>query len=729
MVWETHAAKIAFPGFAEDWDRLNAQLYGGHPFFDSRFVGPLLEYFASGKEKLCIHRANGAVAGALILQPAGAGRWALFRPSQAQASAILIGAVSPLKTLFASLPSGVWTIEFHTVDPRYSPDFSRLDLAMIVSTHAHTIGIHPEMSFTDYWEGRSKNLKANVRRYFNRSEKEHGTPLLTKLTGHEEMATGVDRFGQIETAGWKGTAGTAVCSGNRQGDFYAKVLASFALSDQAAVYELRVGEQLAASRLAISNEEMLIILKTTYDESLARFAPGRILLYRLIEEQLESRSGKAIEFYTDATREQAEWSTFGCTVKNVQLFRNEAYAAVFSVLKALRRNLRGAGHRRPPSDENVQRVNVEACADIESFSSAHFDLREFAARNNIEVSIDWFALLQKTVYPNDPGVRYYFVADNGQPTTILPVRLTTRGRVRTIESLGNYYTSLYTPLLGKNSDLLALRHLLAAATREHGSAHVMRFAPMDPASPAYTGLLNELRAIGWIPFRFFCFGNWFLRVVDDWDGYLRKRSANLRSTIKRMNKKFAAEDGTLEVVTSPELLEQAIAAFQEVYSSSWKIPEPYPDFVPSLIRRLAGNGMLRLGIARLRGKPIAAQLWIVGEDRASIYKVAYDEAFAAFSPGTVLTAHLLQYVIEHDRVKEVDFLIGDDKYKQIWMSDRRERWGIVAYNPRTLIGLALLGRETLGRVFKSGWQTLRGALPQAGQPDSTAKRRPLSCAK
>lgn len=729
MAWETHAAKIAFPGFAKDWDRLNAQLYGGHPFFDSRFVGPLLECFASGREKLCIHRANGAVSGALIVQPEGAGRWVLFRPSQAQASAILVGAVSHLKTLFATLPGFVWTIEFHAVDPRYSPDFSRLDLAMIVSAHARTIGIHPEMNFADYWESRSKNLKANVRRYFNRSEKEYGTPNLAKLTGHDEMALGVDRFGQIETAGWKGAAGTAVCPGNRQGEFYSKVLARFALSNQAAVYELHVGEQLAASRLVISNEEMLVILKTTYDESLARFAPGRILLYRLIEEQLENRSGKAIEFYTDATREQAEWSTFGCTVKSIQLFRNDVCVAAFSILKAIRRNLRGTGQRRPPLEKDTGRVNVEACADVESFSTAHFDLHEFAARNNIEVSIDWFALLQKTVYPDDPGVRYYFVTENSQPATILPVRLTTRGRVRTVESLGNYYTSLYTPLLSKNSDLLALRHLLVAATRDHGGAHVMRFAPMDPASPGYTGLLNELRAIGWIPFRFFCFGNWFLRVDDDWAGYLRKRSANLRSTIKRMNKKFAAEDGTLEVVTSPEQVEQAIAAFQEVYSSSWKIPEPYPDFVPSLIRRLADSGMLRLGIARLRGKPIAAQLWIVGEDRASIYKVAYDEAFAAFSPGTVLTAHLLQYVIEQDRVKEVDFLIGDDKYKQIWMSDRRERWGIVAYNPRTLIGLVLLGRETLGRIVKSARQTVRGVVFRSWQPDSAEKRRSLSCAK
>ena len=67
MAWEFHPAKAAFLKFAEDWDRLNAKLYHGHPYSDSRFVGPLLDHFANGKEQLCIHRTDGVVCVALIL--------------------------------------------------------------------------------------------------------------------------------------------------------------------------------------------------------------------------------------------------------------------------------------------------------------------------------------------------------------------------------------------------------------------------------------------------------------------------------------------------------------------------------------------------------------------------------------------------------------------------------------------------------------------------------------
>jgi CelD/BcsL family acetyltransferase involved in cellulose biosynthesis len=724
MGWEIHPAKASFPEFADEWDRLNARLYEGHPYFDSRFVGPLLDYFANGKEQLCIHRTDGFVSGALILRPDGLGRWSSFRPSQTQATALLLDDVRLLTTLPSALPGIAWTIVLEAVDPRYSPDFWPLTLPWIAHVQAHTIGIRLEGEFTDYWAKRPKKLVANIDRYTRRTEAELGPPVLSTTRSIADMDTSVGRFGALESAGWKGAAGTAVASDNQQGAFYREVLRRFASTDQAAVYELHVAEKLASSRLVISNDHMVVFLKTTYDESLARFALGRILLHRVIQEQFTRHPGRAIEFYTNATRDQAEWATFGCPIQTIQLFKNEAFTAAFSVLKVFQRNLRSVEHRTLPANDALPSIEIKTATSIEDFTNNQYDLSGFAPKDNIEVAIDWFELLQKQVYPNDTGVRYYFVAEEKSPSMIMPVRLVTKGRIKTVESLGNYYTSLYTPLLTNDSNLSDMKLMLAAATRDHSGAHVMRFAPMDPESPAYKGILNELRAIGWIPFQFFSFGNWFLKVNFDWEGYLKKRSANLRSTIKRMSKKFAAEGGTLEIVTNPEGIEQAIAAFQEVYSESWKIPEPYPDFVPSLIRRLANLGMLRLGIARIQERPIAAQLWIVGENKACIYKVAYNEAFAAYSPGTVLTSHLLQHVIEQDHVKEVDFLIGDDKYKRIWMSDRRERWGIIAYNPRTIIGFTLFLQEAVRRIAKAAGRKFKEKLLSLKRSDDVLANSP-----
>jgi CelD/BcsL family acetyltransferase involved in cellulose biosynthesis len=99
-------------------------------------------------------------------------------------------------------------------------------------------------------------------------------------------------------------------------------------------------------------------------------------------------------------------------------------------------------------------------------------------------------------------------------------------------------------------------------------------------------------------------------------------------------------------------------------------------------------------------RAVAAQIWIVANGKASIYKLAYDEAFKAYATGTLLTACLMQRVIEHDGVHEVDYLIGDDAYKKTWVNQRRERWGLIAYNPRTLAGNIGLARELASRLLR-----------------------------
>jgi len=137
-----------------------------------------------------------------------------------------------------------------------------------------------------------------------------------------------------------------------------------------------------------------------------------------------------------------------------------------------------------------------------------------------------------------------------------------------------------------------------------------------------------------------------------------------------------------------------------VYESSWKTPEPYPGFIPGLVADLAASGSLRLGVARLGDRAVAAQLWSIRGGRAAIVKLAHRTDSTEFSPGTLLTVHMMQLAIERDGVTEVDYLIGDDAYKRNWMTARRERWGIVAYATRSPIGLALVLRELAGRTAK-----------------------------
>ncbi|MDZ7782413.1 MAG: GNAT family N-acetyltransferase [Halioglobus sp.] len=248
--------------------------------------------------------------------------------------------------------------------------------------------------------------------------------------------------------------------------------------------------------------------------------------------------------------------------------------------------------------------------------------------------------------------------------------------------------------------------LLTAVFRElaaTGRMTALTLAPMNPESNLYTALLEALRAAGWRGVHtYFCFANWTHPIAgDDWNTYLAGRSSRVRNTVQRKTRKFLDNGrGVLTITRDGNHLESAIGDFTDIYGRSWKREEPYPNFMPGLLRLAADRGWLRLGLAHYEGIPVAAQAWLVVEGTAYIFKLAYRQDYRQLSPGTVLTAHMMRYVIETDRVKKIDYMSGDDTYKSDWMSIRRECRGIAAYNPRSLRGGALLIAHRLRSKLK-----------------------------
>jgi hypothetical protein len=75
---------------------------------------------------------------------------------------------------------------------------------------------------------------------------------------------------------------------------------------------------------------------------------------------------------------------------------------------------------------------------------------------------------------------------------------------------------------------------------------------------------------------------------------------------------------------------------------------------------------------------------------------------------------MIQHVLDVDHVDEIDFGRGDDPFKQLWMSERREHWGLLAFNPSTPLGLLAAARHLGGRRvarFARRWLPVNGARP------------------
>ncbi len=325
------------------------------------------------------------------------------------------------------------------------------------------------------------------------------------------------------------------------------------------------------------------------------------------------------------------------------------------------------------------------------------DLWAAGAAESLFFSAPWFGLVM--AHGMRPGATPLFLALGGQDEAIALLALARDGN-KTARGLETPYSCRYAPLIAPTA---APEHIatLVHALRDFAA---VRLDALDPAAPSTSALRQAARQAGLLVVAFDHFGTWHEPVAGlSWARYLAARPGPLRSTVRRKLARMARAGGSLEIVTDPARLEPAIAAYEAVYQRSWKAAEPFPTFNAALMRLLAPLGKLRLGLYRIDGQPVAAQLWLVEHGTASVLKLAHDAAFRDASPGTVLTALMLRRLLDEEQVTDIDFGRGDDAYKRLWASQRRQMIGLLLINPRQPRGLALFARHQAGAL----WRRLR----------------------
>jgi hypothetical protein len=317
-------------------------------------------------------------------------------------------------------------------------------------------------------------------------------------------------------------------------------------------------------------------------------------------------------------------------------------------------------------------------------------------QSSVFLSLPWFQNLFNTSLEKEHSIRLFGLEEDagGVACALLPMCFPIgKGKwykPRTLLSASNYYTSFFSPIQTRYSKNPAgnIQLLISALVNQNPRWDTIDLHPMPLEGDQFEVIHQEFQRAGLAVQTYFCFGNWYLMVDGrSFQEYFESLPSRLRNTIKKKSRLLTqTQQLKIKLVQDGADLCEAITDYERVYNSSWKRPESHPRFIGGLMHTCAKNGWLRLGIAYIDDQPAAAQLWIVHKKIASIYKLAYDEQFSSLSIGTLLTAHMMQYVIDVDSVEEVDYLTGDDAYKQDWMSHRRERWGVMAFNLHTLSG-------------------------------------------
>lgn len=224
--------------------------------------------------------------------------------------------------------------------------------------------------------------------------------------------------------------------------------------------------------------------------------------------------------------------------------------------------------------------------------------------------------------------------------------------------------ALGTPLLDRTQGAEAVDVMLAWMERENPRTVGLLLPSM--ANDGETAALLRTRAAA---------RSLELRVVDmgkravlfggvDVESMLhRAMSAKHIKELRRLRRRLS-DLGELTYVTEtdPARIRPAVESFLALEAGGWKggrgtalLNDPATAaFARTMTRRLARDGKCRIEALELNGAPVAMAIVLATGKNAFLWKIAYDEAYAAYSPGVQFTIEFTRRQVMNEQTTSTD---------------------------------------------------------------------------
>jgi len=285
--WVTDEDRLS--ALAPAWDRLSRS-HDGTPFTRPAWFQCWWRAFGGGRElRVCAAWRGDTLIGLLPLNRTGTSLQGphvevpLFRPLVADSTALRALAGAAVDTVgdalvIPSLPQGD-----PAVDALMEAARGRLTLAepVHVSPIVETAG--DVARFRELTKPRWGYPLDRLRRKMHR---DHGAEFL--LVDRPQDLDGMLRRGfEVESSGWKGSAGTGILSTPEKELFWRSLAETFDRTNETRLSAITLDGRMAAFDLTLLVNERLYLLKTGYDESFARLRPGLVLRLAVVERCFE----------------------------------------------------------------------------------------------------------------------------------------------------------------------------------------------------------------------------------------------------------------------------------------------------------------------------------------------------------------------------------------------------------------------------------------------------------
>jgi predicted ATP-grasp superfamily ATP-dependent carboligase/phosphoglycolate phosphatase-like HAD superfamily hydrolase len=322
---------------------------------------------------------------------------------------------------------------------------------------------------------------------------------------------------------------------------------------------------------------------------------------------------------------------------------------------------------------------------------------------NIFSSYSWFQNFHQQVANKSGETKIFCLTDkNSNAAAILPMWSQRKKHFGVsfcyLESLTNYYSPIFDLTLSKPhiSKDEAYDAFIAHFEKTSSEWEILNIFPIDEY--AKQDILSSTAKYKLNSDSYVTTKNWYEKIEGDYQSYMTRIPSKTKNTIKRkISKLNKSAKWSVRVYESRKDVDEALLQYHDVYNNSWKQKEPFPNFINGLAQCAAEKGWLRLGILTIDETPVAAQFWLVANKTAYIYKLAYKEKYRGYSPGTILTHHMMQKTIEDDHVEMIDFLTGKDDFKKDWMHSSRDLFGIQITNKNNVKSVIFGLKNTISK--------------------------------
>jgi hypothetical protein len=187
-------------------------------------------------------------------------------------------------------------------------------------------------------------------------------------------------------------------------------------------------------------------------------------------------------------------------------------------------------------------------------------------------------------------------------------------------------------------------------------------------------------------------------------------NTKFRRDLRRLLRKLEREQGKVELREYSHLgsLEQSMQVFFDMHQRRWNSKGEAGVFGTQMMRDIfldtatlfEKNNWLRLYFLTADKKPIATLLALEYNRKLFANISGIDPEYSVYSVGNLMILKVLELCVEN-KIREFDFMQGEEPYKFRWTNNYRRNFNIRFVNNKPKSRLIQFGAETLPRIGMS----------------------------